>query len=299
MAAATASVAGLKFDEFGALLSTMTRNGIKSHMAMTSVNAIMNAFLKPTDDARKAAKKYGITLNTETLRTEGLIGVMHKLKNAKVEDIALIFQSTRGIRGMAAALQDVTGFQTDLGMQISRTGEALTAQEKATDTLRHKLNQLSSAWDAFKVVIGDAFIEDLKELTEWLKARLPEALKTAKIWANQLKVEIIALLPYLKKTATVLQTIGWGISKTLAMMTPALAGGGLSANPLGIALPTSGQLPMPTTAGGPLGGGAGGSGRGQPARSADHQRHEPVVLRLGHQRDAGLQTGWQDGVGRL
>ena len=70
--AAIANTAGLSFDELGATLATLTRGGIQTDEAMTGVKAVILAFLKPTDDAAKAAKEFGLELSSNTLQTEGL-----------------------------------------------------------------------------------------------------------------------------------------------------------------------------------------------------------------------------------
>ncbi|GAI57679.1 unnamed protein product, partial [marine sediment metagenome] len=64
--AATASMAGLSFDDLGACIATMTRAGIRTEETMTAINGVLIAFLKPTDEAIEAAAKFGLELNTNT-----------------------------------------------------------------------------------------------------------------------------------------------------------------------------------------------------------------------------------------
>ncbi|GAH11466.1 unnamed protein product, partial [marine sediment metagenome] len=58
--AATASMAGLSFDDLGACIATMTRAGIRTEETMTAINGVLIAFLKPTDEAIAAAGKFGL-----------------------------------------------------------------------------------------------------------------------------------------------------------------------------------------------------------------------------------------------
>ena len=74
--ASMAAKTGLSFDELGAMIATLTRAGIRTDEAMTSINGVLRAFLKPTDEAKEAAKEFGLTMDTNTIKTIGLKGAM-------------------------------------------------------------------------------------------------------------------------------------------------------------------------------------------------------------------------------
>ncbi|RKZ99083.1 MAG: phage tail tape measure protein [Gammaproteobacteria bacterium] len=174
MVASTASVAGLPLEEMGAALATMTRNGVRTEIAVSSLNAILSSFMKPTDDASKAAKKYGFEMNTATLKTEGFVGVLNRLKGASPEDLAKIFPNVQAVRGVAAVLQDVAGYTKDLGKMYESAGATQEAFGKMSDTLVFQMNQLKQSLIAVAVEIGDALVpavgEFIKKALVWIKA---------------------------------------------------------------------------------------------------------------------------------
>ena len=166
--ASLASIAGLSFDDLGASISTMTRAGIRVDEAMTSINGILNAFISASPEAVAAAKQFGLTLDTNTLKTEGLTGVMEKLKDATAEQLAAIFPNIRGLKGMAAALGDAAGYAEDYALMLKSAGLTQEAFEKQSATLGFKINQLKMNFSVIATTIGDALIPVVELMVVWL-----------------------------------------------------------------------------------------------------------------------------------
>ncbi len=167
-ASATAAIAGLKFNEFGASISTMTRAGLGAEMTMTAIVGILRAFMRPTSDGAKLAKKFGFELKTNTLRTIGLTGVLQKLHGATAEQIAQIFPTIRGLRGLAAALKNMGEFTEDVAIQLNKAGLRNEAFAKAAATTSFQLRRL---WMAFQEVarsIGQTMLPAVRKLTDGL-----------------------------------------------------------------------------------------------------------------------------------
>jgi len=174
--AATAAVAGLSLDELLAMLATMTRMGIKTDEAMTSLNGIIRSFLSPTDEAREAAEKFGVELSSDTLRTKGLIQAVKELQDATKEELATIIPNIRAFKGLAAALQDITGLEEDF-MLISQRSAGMTEEAfgKMARTFRFKLAQAKEALKALAVVFGEALLPQAKECLETIRKKLEKA----------------------------------------------------------------------------------------------------------------------------
>jgi hypothetical protein len=173
-------MAGLSFDDLGACIATMTRAGIRTEEVMTAINGVLIAFLKPTDEAIAAAGKFGLELNTTTLQTEGLTGVMEKLSDATAEQLAEIFPNIRGLKGMAAALGDAEGYARSYALMLESAGLTQEAFAKQSDTLNFKLDQLKAMFNIIKVTIGDALIPVVEDLTE----KVMGALVKVKEWTE-------------------------------------------------------------------------------------------------------------------
>jgi len=183
--AATAAKAGLSLDELGAAIATLTRAGIKTDEAITAVNGVLRVFLKAQDQAKEMARKYGVELTTQTLKTKGLLGVMRELNKIRAEDLALIFPEIRGLKGITAALGDAKGYMEDYKLMTESTGLTQEAFEKQTRTLIHAFNQLKESARFLAVQIGELYqptvLQWIKDLTGWayqlgqaIKALTPE-----------------------------------------------------------------------------------------------------------------------------
>ena len=228
--AATASMAGLDFEDLGASIATMTRAGIRTEETMTAINGVLIAFLKPTDEAIAAAKGFGLELNTNTLQTIGMTGVMEKLTNATAEQLAAIFPNIRGLKGMAAALGDAEGYARSYALMLNSAGLTQEAFEKQSATLNFKLGQLKEMFNLMKVTIGTALmpaVEDvikkvvgvLKKVKEWTEAN-PELTKTIVKWAAGISAVMLVLGPLLMILPQLVKGVSLliGASKTMILV---------------------------------------------------------------------------------
>ena len=102
MVVSLAATSGLAIEQVSAALATMTRAGISTDMAVTSLKGILTTFLSPTRQNIVAAKKLGLELNANTLRTIGLTGAVRKLRGASAEQIAATFTNVRALTGLSA-----------------------------------------------------------------------------------------------------------------------------------------------------------------------------------------------------
>ena len=166
--AGTAAVAGLRFEEVGAAIATMTRAGMATPMATNSVRALLNAFMKPSKAGTEMAKNFGFELKTATLEAIGLTGVIGKLTGATAEQLAQLIPNVRGLAGFAAALKQAEGHANDYEFILKSTGETEKAFDKVTKTTTHSLNQLWQAVKDVGVEVGEKFAPDIKMLSSFL-----------------------------------------------------------------------------------------------------------------------------------
>ena len=170
--ASVAASAGVRFEEVSAILASMTRNGVKTDTAITSLTAIMSAFLKPTEGAAKAAAQYGVELNSATLQSEGLLGVLEKLDGLPPDVIAKIFPNVRAVRGLLPALSNVEAFREDVEAMQGSAGATEDAFGIMSDTIKFKLNQLKqSGMDVFRTIgeaIADSIGNSIEVASRWV-----------------------------------------------------------------------------------------------------------------------------------
>jgi len=165
-AAATSAIAGVSLNELLATVATITRAGLNSDEAMTAVVGVLQTFLKPTEEAKKLAKELGFELNTATLKAEGLSGVFKKLNGLLAEQLSELFPNIRGLKGVAAAMQDAAGFAKDLELITNSSGAAQEAYGKMSETTAHQIAQLRAEFMNLAKDIGKALIPSVRELTK-------------------------------------------------------------------------------------------------------------------------------------
>jgi TP901 family phage tail tape measure protein len=227
MVASTASSAGLSLEELGATISTMTRNGVKTAQAVASVSGILMNFMKPTDEASEAAKKFGVEMNTTTLKTLGLSGVLKRLKEggATAEDLAKIFPNVEALRGVNPLMGDLVGLEQDLALMGNRAGLTQEAFAKQTDTLAFQIAQLKQGFLALLRSVGAA----LEPLASKWASKILEMVRVGALWIEQNKGLVIS---YAKMAITV-TAVGAGIfALGLAVKAFAIALAAVTAAPL-------------------------------------------------------------------
>jgi len=199
-ASATAAIAGLSLDEFLAAIATITRANISADLAMTAVVGTIRSFIKPADEAKKLAAELGFELSTATLRTEGLAGVFKRLNKLTAEQLAVLFPNIRGLKGVAAAMQDLGGFTSDVAFITGAAGRTQEAFAKTTDTLFFKLARTKQEFFAMARTLGNLFMPYVQSAVEHVRkfvrfiADLPDPLKRAIVKLTLAATAISALM---------------------------------------------------------------------------------------------------------
>lgn len=195
----SAAAAGVSIDQVGAAIATMTLSGVTASEAGTSLNRVLQSFIKPSDSMSLALRSIGYESGVAALKQDGLRGVMEKLRVAtggNVEVTVALFDEIRAARGALALMADE-------GQNYARVVDGMTqATEGAGATQR-------------------AFAEQSKALSFQIK--------TAKNEIMALVIEgATPLLGFLKDGIAGLremaQAAGPGLGRALQMLQPFFAG---------------------------------------------------------------------------
>ena len=174
--ASTASIAGMSLDELLATIATLTRAGIKTEEAVTSISGAMRTFLNPTDEAVETAKEFGLELSSNTLKTKGFLGAVKMLDNATTEQIAAIVPNIRAFKAMAASLQNVEALQKDLGLiSTESAGKAEEAYIKMAATTSFKFGQIKQSIISMSRAFGDPLLSPMNKAFAYIKELLTSA----------------------------------------------------------------------------------------------------------------------------
>lgn len=167
--ATTATQAGVEFDELAAALGTLGDSALKGSIGGTSLNAALIEMLKPSEDARQVMEDLGIEFKNSDGTLRPLVDIIRELSDAGVtaeQNITLF--GARGGRAIGALSGDGGEKLAELKQKILESGGA--AEEMGNvkmDTLRGKTKELSAAWEAFKIELGEGFLPISKSVVEF------------------------------------------------------------------------------------------------------------------------------------
>lgn len=169
---AISASAGIGLEEVGAALATITRGGISTEEAITGLRMALISLQGNTPEAVSLAKKHGIELSVEALKTKGLIGMIKDLANLQPEVLKNLFKEIRARVVLSVLIKDQAGFLSDYNLTMNSAGLTQEAFEKQSRTTAFALNRM---WQAIKMVaeaIGNSFLPLVREasdaIREWL-----------------------------------------------------------------------------------------------------------------------------------
>lgn len=174
-------------EEVNAALGVLADVGVRGADAGTALRMVILGLSSPTAKQQKVFKEYGIEINQTSLQSEGLTKTLQRLKDSGIMEASNSAELLANVFGRRATPQVMA-----LVGNIDRLGEKLTELSDAQGTTERMFEQsystvsqsvfsLSSAWESFKISLGesssDALVAPLQGLTEavrWLEAHLPE-----------------------------------------------------------------------------------------------------------------------------
>lgn len=167
-----AKAAGVSFDELLGGISALTKQGIKTPIAVTQLKAALTAIIGPTEQAKKEAQRLGIAFDANALQARGLAGFLNEVTRAtggNQEALKKLFGSTEALNGVIALSKNEFKDLNDIQKQVANSSGVVTkATEKQLNTLSSQftllINNIKSAF--FSLFGGDSGIS--KILTDGL-----------------------------------------------------------------------------------------------------------------------------------
>jgi TP901 family phage tail tape measure protein len=185
----TASTLGVEVEDLGAAIAVMTKQGIRSFEAVTQLQALFNAFIKPSGEMVKKFQELGIESGSVLAKTEGLAGMLKFLQDAtggNIEQMGKLLPNVRALKGALSLTGEQAKNFSDTLMQMENAGgsteEAFKKQELTFETLSNQVEKL-------QIKIGNAFLPVLFQMTNGLT----ELTKAAQIIAPVIQIFIDAI----------------------------------------------------------------------------------------------------------
>lgn len=154
--------------ELGAALSVMTKSGISTNQATTSLNQIMMQFIKGSETMKLAVDDLGYASSAAMIKQEGLAGSLGLLKGwaeKLPDDIVKVKEAYADLEGQGVKSSDILGI---LSTQFGMNTEKIKALTKLTPDTTSVLGELFGSVEALKGVLpitgekAEEFVTDLK-----------------------------------------------------------------------------------------------------------------------------------------
>jgi len=257
--ASIAALSGVSLKELSAAIATATAKGVPAENSISGVRQAIINLTKPTLGAQALLEKFGISNASATLKSEGLIGVLQRLKDAGAtgSDLTRIFTDIDGLATIAPiAGENLDDFKKNLDAMDSSAGKAAKSAAVVAASFQGQLTQAFNQANEALISLGNgvksALVPLLQALTFLVQNfnALPEPIKGAIGVAIVLSGGLLTLAGAVAAVAAVLPSVVAGL-KVMGIQ-GLLAGAGATAAGTGATVGASGMRVMATAAGGLL-----------------------------------------------
>lgn len=186
--ATSAALAGVSIEEVGAAMATLTKFGIGTAEATTSLNRLFLSLTNVSDGAAEAAQRMGIELSTAALRSKGLVGFLQDLERAtggNIDALSELIPEIRAARGVfVLAGQGADEYRRILDQTNEASGASGDAFDKMNGSLENQATLLKNRINATWLELGQktlplvlSFLEKINTLLETDAERLAAAFR--------------------------------------------------------------------------------------------------------------------------
>ncbi|MCR9089878.1 MAG: phage tail tape measure protein [Proteobacteria bacterium] len=198
-----AAQAGVQFNEVGAALATLTAQGVSTDEAVTQVRGVLQAVLKPTAEATKAAEELGLQFDAQALKAKGLRGFLEDVERATQGNVSATTKLFGNVEGLSAVLglggESAEAF-AEKGDRITNSfGETNKALEKTQNQADFTSRQFKAAFNDLQITVGNLVNKGLVPLQQVATSLiqtftdLPEPLQATIAGATGLTAAVVAL----------------------------------------------------------------------------------------------------------
>ncbi len=188
IAAPLMASAGGSLEDLAGFVATLTQTGAKTNVVMTQLRSILAAVVKPSDEAREAARELGIDFSTAGIRAKGLAGWLIELiekTGGSEEKLAKFIGRVEGLSAVIslAGPSQQKYIENSKAMR-SAAGESAKAFKEVSDTYDKAFDRMTAAMGVWSERVGTKFIPAsanfLKGVTKVVEAMTPAAEETEK-----------------------------------------------------------------------------------------------------------------------
>lgn len=162
-----ASTVGVKFEDVGAAIATLTRQGIPASKATMQLRQVFMAILKPSAEAEEITGNLGIAMGKNALEAKGLAGWLTELKEKTKGNADIITKIVPNVRALTSVLaltgKASKGFAYDQEFMADTLGYTDEAFKKQTESVDFWLETFKVATDKIKIAAYEGLVSPLRE----------------------------------------------------------------------------------------------------------------------------------------
>ena len=173
-----ASNLGVGFDQVGASIASMTRQGVSAPKASKSLQSLLIGLLKPSKQGSKALKSVGLSYKDlrDSVAKKGVLATFADLKkrfHGNTEELVKVIPNVRSLRGVLALVGKNGAQNAKIFERLKNTtGATARAFKAASETAGFKFNSALSSLQAVLIELGDVilppFVAIITTVGDWL-----------------------------------------------------------------------------------------------------------------------------------
>ncbi len=169
-----AAAAGVPFSDLSAAVAGVTAAGKPTAEAITAIRGVLETFVSPSGAAAKAAQELGISLDTTTLKSQGLDGALKQIYEATggtVEGLSQIFTTTEGLQGALILGADKSGiFAKALEEMGTNSGFTAKSYETMSQSFEVATQRMVNAADVAMIKAGQPLLNEFGSVAAGIAA---------------------------------------------------------------------------------------------------------------------------------
>lgn len=152
-AAPAAHTLGFSLEETSAAIGALAQRGVKGADAGTQLRMALTKMADPKIIAKM--QEMGVAIDAETMKSDGLLGTIKKLKDAHLDltDLVSIF-SQRGAVGMQQLINSYDDFALELEITQAAEGTTQRMFQQGIGTTKKAIDTLKSTYEGFLISLS-------------------------------------------------------------------------------------------------------------------------------------------------
>ena len=152
---------GISFEEMNATLGVLADNNIKGANAGTMLRQVLMGLTSPTQAQAAVFKQYGLDIDQNTIRTEGLIATLHKLADSGIMQSKNSVKELGDVFGRLAApsaltlLNSLEGLDEKILVVGNSAGTTDRMFQQSFGDFTIAADSMRSAWESFLITVYD------------------------------------------------------------------------------------------------------------------------------------------------